>query len=290
MNYYTAQQTIELLNKELPHSRIPYDLPQLADLCRREVLTPVFYYSKCLDRIDPQNIAHAQPQTIEPCTFSGYLTRCSLINLIHAPATTPHSIRIDYATVYEVIKAGYKWLIDNAFSRLFIKGELVVLCGHEQAHDDRYPMTTHDLKEHDAASVTLNDLLFPSEQVQRYITTHDFADVSTPEQQRIAELESQLAQAHADNDQLRRQHSKPADDDKELQPNSQAAVTRLLNVLFHMGGHDLSAHSGTLRERLISYSKHPDLGGESISEGFLTPWLKRVQQLRIDVDDKNRGI
>lgn len=169
MRYYTAQQTLELLNKELPHNPLPYDLAQLADLCSRAVLTPVFYYSKCLDRIDPENIAAAQHQTIEPCTFSGYLTADSLISLIHAPATTAHSISIDYATVYEVIKAGYKWLVSNTFSRLFIKGELVVLCGHEQAHDDRYPMSTNDLKEHDAASVTLNDLLFPSEQVQVFI-------------------------------------------------------------------------------------------------------------------------
>lgn len=87
-----------------------------------------------------------------------------------------------------------------------------------------------------------------------------------------------------------KQAGTPANDDKELPANSQAAVTRLLNVLFHMGGHELTAHSGTLRERLIRYSERPDLGGATISEGFLTPWLKRVQDLRLKIDDKNRGI
>nr|WP_181718472.1 hypothetical protein [Psychrobacter sp.]QJS05281.1 hypothetical protein [Psychrobacter sp.] len=191
MRYYTAQQTIELLNKELPHNPLPYDLAQLADLCRHETITPVFYYSKCLDRIDPENIAATQHQTIEPCTFSGYLTADSLISLIHAPATTAHSISIDYAAVYEVIKAGYKWLVDSTFSRLFIKGDLVVLCGHEQAHDDRYPMSTHDLKEHDAASVTLNDLLFPSEQVQVFID-----DMKAEHASDTDELSDQSAKGH----------------------------------------------------------------------------------------------
>lgn len=96
-------------------------------------------------------------------------------------------------------------------------------------------------------------------------------------QERIADLEKQLEQAHVDNDLLR----KKLDDHKELQPSSTAAVTRLLNVLFYKLDYDLSAHSGTLNKQLIDYSNHPSVM-TPITKGFLAPWLKRVQQLRID--------
>lgn len=94
---------------------------------------------------------------------------------------------------------------------------------------------------------------------------------------KIAELEKQLSKAHADNDLLK----KKVDDNKELEPSSIAAVTRLLNVLFYKLDYDLNAHSGTLNKQLLEYSKHPSVN-TSISKGFLAPWLKRVQQLRID--------
>lgn len=96
-------------------------------------------------------------------------------------------------------------------------------------------------------------------------------------QAKIAELEKQLEQAQADNDLLR----KKVEDNKELEPSSTAAVTRLLNILFYKLDYDVSAHSGTLNKQLIEYSKHPSINTK-ISKGFLTPWLKRVQQLRID--------
>lgn len=90
-------------------------------------------------------------------------------------------------------------------------------------------------------------------------------------------IKKQLEQAHADNDLLR----KEIEDNKELEPSSIAAVTRLLNVLFYKADYEISAHSGTLNKQLIEYSKHPSVN-TSISKGFLTPWLKRVQQLRIE--------
>ena len=96
-------------------------------------------------------------------------------------------------------------------------------------------------------------------------------------EERIAELEKQLKQAHADNELLR----KEVEDNKKLEPSSIAAVTRLLNVLFYKLDYDLNAHSGTLNKQLLEYSKHPSVN-TSISKGFLAPWLKRVQQLRID--------
>lgn len=285
MSYYNIDKTIEIIRNATPH----FELSQLADLCSRKVLTPLFYYSHCLAGLPTDYFIVEEHRTVEPCTFSGYLTADSLISLIHDhAAAAPSTTDLNYATVYEAIEAGYTWDIEN--KKQFATGELVALFKGQWRYDDYPPKTTQDRTQSDTFTVTPAMILFSSDEVEAYANSLLFGDLTTPEQQRIAELESLLAQAYADNDQLRRQHSKPTDDDKDLPPNSQAAVTRLLNVLFHMGGHDLSAHSGTLRERLISYSKHPDLGGETISEGFLTPWLKRVQDLRLKIDDKNRGI
>lgn len=287
MSYYNIDKTLEIIRNATPH----FELSQLADLCSRKVLTPLFYYSHCLAGLPTDYFIVEEHRTVEPCTFSGYLTADSLISLIHGHATAaPSTTTLNYATVYEAIEAGYTWDIENENKKQFSNGDLVALFKGQWRYDDYPPKTTQDRTQSDTFTVTPAMILFSSDEVEAYANSLHFGDLTTPEQQRIAELESLLAQAYADNDQLRRQHSKPTDDDKELPPNSQAAVTRLLNVLFHMGGHDLSAHSGTLRERLISYSKHPDLGGETISEGFLTPWLKRVQDLRLKIDDKNRGI
>lgn len=287
MSYYNIDKTIEIIRNATPH----FELSQLADLCSRKALTPLFYYSHCLAGLPHDYFIVGEHKAVEPCTFSGYLTADSLISLIHDHATAaPSTTNLNYATVYEVIEAGYTWDIENENKKQFANGELVALFKGQWRYDDYPPKTTQDRTQSDTFTVTPAMILFSSDEVEAYANSLHFGDLTTPEQQRIAELESQLAQAHADNAKLRQQHSTPADDDKELPPNSQAAVTRLLNVLFHMGGHDLSAHSGTLREQLISYSKHPALGGATISEGFLTPWLKRVQDLRIKIDDKNRGI
>lgn len=286
MSYYNIDKTLEIIRNATPH----FELSQLADLCSRKALTPLFYYSHCLAGLPTDYFSVAEYQTVEPCTFRGYLTADSLISLIHQhAAAAPSTTSLNYATVYETIEAGYTWDVENKSKKQFANGELVALFKGEWRYDDYPQKTTQDRTKSDTFTVTPAMLVFSSDEVDDYASFLHFGNLTTPEQQRIADLESQLAQAHADNAKLRQQNSTPADD-KELTHKSQAAVTRLLNVLFHMGDHDLSAHSGTLRERIISYSNNPDLGGETISEGFLTPWLKRVQDLRIKIDDKNRGI
>lgn len=119
----------------------------------------------------------------------------------------------------------------------------------------------------------LNDNLSAQPQTQITDSTNDEM------QAKITDLEKQLKQAHADNDLLR----KEIDDNKKLEPSTISAVTRLLNVLFYRLDYDLNAHSGTLNKQLIEYSKHPSVNTK-ISKGFLVPWLKRVQQLRIDTE------
>jgi hypothetical protein len=292
MNYLDVQQTLDLLNKDLPPNQVRYGLTQLADLCRRgrEHLTPLFYYDKCLDLLERGYDPEHDDQPIKPSTFSGYLSADSLQSLVNKTTSPP--VTLYSAIVYETYKADYVELT---------KGDRVALCSTAHDGNPQNTISTYDLKAHDAATVTHDDLRFSYDELNSYIFKHYITDLTTPEQQHIAKLESdlkqinadnaklesQLAQAHADNAKLRQQNSTPANDDKELPHNSQAAVTRLLNVLFHMGGHDdLSAHSGTLNQQLVNYSRQERLGGASITKNFVSDWIQRVEQLRIDTEVK----
>lgn len=254
MSYYSLQQAIDLFQKDLPEPSLPFDLPQLADLCRQGILTPVFPYQGFISvPVDNGRPIHATG-AIEP--YDSYLYSNELIKLIDG-----------YADKLELWTASTPQGLHNLY---FYSRPM------RHTDDDIDPITF---------MVRLENILFAADDVQNYITLQYFGDLTTPEQQRIAELESQLAQAHADNEQLRRQHSLPADDDKELEANTQAAVTRLLNVLFHMSGHDLSAHSGTLNKNIYDYSRHPSIE-TPITKVFISDWIKRVQQLRLDTKEK----
>lgn len=280
MNYLNVQQTIDLLNKDLPQNTIPYGMTQLAELCRNGHTTPLFYYSKCLDRIDPNyDPEHDCPISIKPCTFSGYLSAdsfTSLANLINEHTGQP--VKLHNATVYEIIKAGYS----GEHAKQFVKGDKVALCSTAHDGHPQNVMTTYDLKEHDAATVTLNDLLFHIEQVQDYIALQQVDDLTTPEQQRIAELESEVIDLK---EQLSRQADTPADDDKELTYKSQEAVSRLLNVLFYKASMSIDATDGTTNTNIYNYSRKPSVD-TPISKNFISSWIKRVQQLRIETGSK----
>lgn len=281
MSYYNIDKTIEIIRNATPH----FELSQLADLCSRKALTPLFYYSHCLAGLPHDYFIVEEHKAVEPCTFSGYLTADSLISLIHGHATAARSTTtLNYATVYEVIEAGYTWDIENKNKKQFATGELVALFKGQWRYDDYPPKTTQDRTQSDTFTVTPAMILFSSDEVEAYANSLHFGDLTTPEQQRIAELESQLAQAHADNAKLRQQNNTPAAD-KELTHKSQEAVTRLLNVLFHKADLNIDAHDGTTNKNIYEYSRHPNIE-TPISEGFISDWIKRVQQLRIDTKEK----
>lgn len=94
-------------------------------------------------------------------------------------------------------------------------------------------------------------------------------NLDTDHSQKIAELEKQLSKAHADNDLLR----KKLDSNKELEPNSQAAIARLLNVLFYKADYDITAHQGTTNTKIQKLSKEM---GTPVGEKFISKWIKIV--------------
>lgn len=132
----------------------------------------------------------------------------------------------------------------------------------------------------DDFSINFHDLLYPKLDLDKlFKQTEAKADTDV-----IEKLRQKIAGLEAENDQLNEKLSKQEyrlTDDKELEPNSQAAVTRLLNVLFYKAGYDVQSHSGTTNKNIVTYSEHPSVN-TPITKGFLTPWIKRVQQLRIE--------
>lgn len=93
-------------------------------------------------------------------------------------------------------------------------------------------------------------------------------------QAKIAELEKQLSKAYADNALLK----KKVEDNKELEPNSQAAVARLLNVLFYKADYDITAHQGTTNTKIQKLSKEM---GTPVGEKFISKWIKIVNSEKV---------
>lgn len=174
MRYYTLDQAIQLFN-DTKISRF-FDLPQLADLCGRGLLTPTVFYSKCLGHIDREAHYHQQHQTIKgACTFKGYLTHDALGDLLTDYANTPNPAsdapiaRFSSATIYETCRAYYAWG-DNANSPPPYKhGDMVALLGIEPSHDEPHPPTTHDRADSDIFTVTPNMLRLPADELHSCI-------------------------------------------------------------------------------------------------------------------------
>lgn len=88
----------------------------------------------------------------------------------------------------------------------------------------------------------------------------------------IANLERQLKQANTALADV------PADE-AELNPKTQTAVTRLLNVLFHKAEMNIEAHKGTTNKNIVNSSISLNA---KITEKPVSHWIKQVQQLRIE--------
>lgn len=200
MSYYSLQQAIDLFQKDLPEPSLPFDLPQLADLCRQGILTPVFPYqgfiSVPVDYEDNGRPIHATG-AIEP--YDSYLYSNELIKLIDG-----------YADKLELWTASTPQGLHNLdfYSRPM-----------RHTDDDIDPITF---------MVRLENILFAADDVQNYITLQYFDDLTTPEQQRITELESEVA---ALKKQVRQQADAPANDDKELSTRSQNLAAKIILAL-----------------------------------------------------------
>lgn len=156
MSYYSLEQTLEVLQKIQPNTLLPFSSQQLADLCRRGELTPVFAFDK-YTILGNEDYHHGFTYIKELTTpFNGYLTSPDLSKLLSGRAS---QVVISSADIYEEI--GKK---DNEN-----KGRNVCL--------ERYKYDHQDSENHiinytsgDAHYIVINDLLFPIDEIQSYIS------------------------------------------------------------------------------------------------------------------------
>lgn len=161
MSYYNLEQTLKVFQDKLPKVLLPFDLPQLADLCRRKEVTPVFSY----DRYINEGLANERelPTYLKELTkpFNGYLTLPELTNLLFQLTET---VSTSTARVYEEIG------VEN-------KGTFVSLENYgydqfEDYHDGHVSYSSGDTNH-----ISISNLLFPIEQVQAYISFRNTKEI-----------------------------------------------------------------------------------------------------------------
>lgn len=181
MSYYDLDQTLKVFKETLPEALLPFDLPQLADLCRRGEVTPLFYYGRYA--IEVKEYIDRPKSADEKLSgfYSGYLTHERLINLLHK---NTDKLFFNSAIAYEEQKTD-AW--DGACYEIVLKANDINL--NRFLNDENYSL----YKDDDPFPVTRESLLFPSKQVKSYIASkqtaeQDTTEQNTPKQQRIAEL------------------------------------------------------------------------------------------------------
>ena len=163
MSYYNLEQTLEVFRKDLPETLLPFGLPQLADLCRRGEVTPVFPYDKYIN----EGLANERelPTYIKELTrkFNGYLTLPALANLLSQLTET---VVTSTAYIYEEIgtenKDEFVSLENSGYDRFEDSG------GHDSYCNG------------DIHYININNLLFPIEQVKAYISSNRPDDMNKP--------------------------------------------------------------------------------------------------------------
>lgn len=236
MSYYNLEQTLEVFQKNLPETLLPFGLPQLADLCRRGEVTPVLPYARYVSEgfLDENGQLVSTKKDTRP--FNGYLTLPDLTDLLFQLTET---LVISNAYIYEEI--GTK-----------DKGALVTLEKGGYDHNDYYHERDYrdGLSSGDTHYIGISNLLFPIEQVKVYISSKSSGVLDEPatigtfgtpaliqcepktDKERVIELEKELAEVKAE---LKKQ-TDALDNDKHLTTRSQNLAAKIILALIDVAG------------------------------------------------------
>ena len=273
MSYYNLEQTLEVFQKNLPETLLPFDLPQLADLCGRKEITPVFFYDEYVN----EGLANERelPTYIKEYTraFNGYLTLPALAKLLFNPTET---VVTSTACIYEEIGTENK--------DTFVSLES---CGYDRFEDSG----GHDsYSSGDVNHIAINNLRFPIEQVKAYISSKcsDVLDKSATlgsfgnleikhgkpktDKERVIELEKELAAVKAE---LKEQTDALAND-KHLTTRSQNLAAKIILALLDISGldkesppyqyDDLSSNNSLIHDQI-------EANGMSVGKQKIGHWL-----------------
>ena len=236
MSYYNLEQTLEVFQKNLPETLLPFGSPQLADLCRRGEVTPVLPYARYVSEgfLDENGQLVSTKKDTRP--FNGYLTLPDLTDLLFQLTET---LVISNAYIYEEI--GTK-----------DKGALVTLEKWGYDHNDYYHERDYrdGLSSGDTHYIGISNLLFPIEQVKVYISSKSSGVLDEPatigtfgtpaliqcepktDKERVIELEKELAEVKAE---LKKQ-TDALDNDKHLTTRSQNLAAKIILALIDVAG------------------------------------------------------
>ena len=178
MSHYSLEQALDEFKKNLPETLLPFDLPQIADLCRQGILTPVFAYNgygiEVLESYDGnkafvyKNGVDAEPDTSrfpDPRTtslYDDYFTHSRLTSLLDKSID---NLEIYSAMTYKSGSSGYEVVL--------VANPLNI---NKYLNDENYSVYSDD----DGYTVSRESLLFPSEEVQSYIASKQLPDAKKP--------------------------------------------------------------------------------------------------------------
>lgn len=156
MTPLNLEQTLSYLRERMP---APFDLPQLAHLCRTGQLTPLFAYNDFA--MDYHEYLKTRAEGLD-FSLLGYVTNQKLISVIESN----NPLHISIATVYECTNSTSDYLTNE--TRQELKGRIVFLLAKQfnysqYQNDENYTVFSNK----DGVTITRNDLLFDLEQLER---------------------------------------------------------------------------------------------------------------------------
>lgn len=255
MTPLNLEQTLSYLRERMP---APFDLPQLAHLCRTGQLTPLFAYDRYA--LDQENY---DDDRIDCVTFnlSGYLTAPELIEVIYKDKT----IELDIAIVYEFLDTiSYEIKGKNLTS---MKGRKIILLNKEYNHalyqrDPKYSV----FSDNDSVTITRNDLLFDLEQLESIAPA---GDTQTSQRKNALAHSATDTTAHTPADMVKVPHQ------------SYRTIDRILYALIQLSGADnsepYSQNNPSLNAKITTILQNDGLPLEYEAVG---KWLARANDLK----------
>ena len=187
-----------------------------------------------------------------------------------------------YTTVYFRIcqTLAKKMLLDNEFTTTKSSFNLYCFEDGRKNPDVIHTFYLYDILDDNEQNITVSDLYVPKSEIDKLFDKDDQAN----HEQIIARLESELAQANAELNTLKKQTDTLADDDKELSHNSEAKVAKLVYILLSELKYELTL-GGKGNSNLLIENASKNLNN-SLSPNFIAKWLKKAYQLQIkDIKD-----
>lgn len=255
MTPLNLEQILSYLRERMP---APFDLPQLAHLCRQGKLTPLFAYNDFA--MDYHEYLETRAEGLD-FSLLGYVTNQKLISVIESN----NPLHISIATVYECTNSTSDYLTNE--TRQELKGRIVFLLAKQfnysqYQNDENYTVFSNK----DGVTITRNDLLFDLEQLESIAPAGD-----TQTSQRKNAL------AHSATDP---QSDTPADIIK-VPHQSYRTIDRILYALVQLSGADnsepYSQNNPSLNAKITTILQNDGLPLEYEAVG---KWLARANDLK----------